>query len=1194
MNPPTLRTAVCGLFAVMVAVAMPFQGVSASTPAARFPISFQPTMTTHGPLTKAQIIKLAGGAQQHVIVILKNQFSALSGRARHDLVSRNAAIAAAQRPVISELHVVRASHVLGFRIINAIRATVSSAEAAHLRGEPDIRAVVPDATIPVPNLALPDGLLDRLRTAAKTHASLPKCTSTKATPSLQPEALALTHTAYQNRRTPQAQGIVNGRGVTVAIVSGPIAPYNPDFIRPNGSPVISDFENFGGDPNFTPGGGGGWDIESFLDMSSIAAQGNEIFNLNDWTNNLGGKCSTIRILGMAPGASIMWLDIAGQHGETNSTFLQAIQYAVANGANVISESFGSNPNNDTGIDPDSLANAAAAAAGVTVVASSGDSGSNNSLGSPGDINQVIEAGATTSFQYRQLIGSLKEQHNSGYLDNNVVAFSSSGITQLGNKTVDVVAPGAFGFVDCTPNPTLFPGCDNPVTHMPLPFAIVGGTSESAPLTAGEAALVVEAYASTHGDYAPPPSLVKRIIMSTSTDLGDPTSEQGAGLINSYKAVRSAESWGQSAKTGTALVTSPTDVTARGMPGTRQSLSFSVTNDGTGSETVTPRARTVGLPTVVKSTTVNVKASSFTQTQCAIEYAYPSYHYCPPEATIKFKIPAGTGRFDVNIAWNVVKQPYGEIELKLISPKGRYAGNTEPNDNGPPLTSSGYGHVDIARPAAGTWQAQVALLGYNSTTPLYNGPVTVNITKSNFVRFGTISPASAKLGSGQSRTFTLKTKLPAHAGDTNADILVVGKGASGKPTDAGAIPVILRTLIPISHDKGSFSGTFMGGNGRGPALWSHAYDFSVPSGTSTLAVNLRVPDKHDNLQGVLVDPEGYAINVESTVTSFNTNPYSQAFGLPTAYTNTMQFFQVRPPAGLWQFVLEVNDNLSGSMVSTPFTGSVVLNQHDAKESGLPDDTNITLAAGKTETATLKITNNGNTTKSFFVDPRQPNNQVLFALSTQVHMPLNRAPFDAAPTFLVPPESQAMEMGAESVGTSSTPTVPIMFDTFNVAGAPPFGNGGDPDLVSSPSFNAATSDFTAGLTFGSNYEMPMGLWEVAPTQIGPYANGANKGYADVGTLLQTANFDSAVGSSTGDLWKVILFGTSRYSPLTLAPGQSGTIRIMIRPDQPSGTAVHGVLYVDTFPAPSGFPFKNNTFPFTISGDEMAAVPYSYTVK
>jgi len=52
--------------------------------------------------------------------------------------------------------------------------------------------------------------------------------------------------------------------------------------------------------------------------------------------------------------------------------------------------------------------------------------------------------------------------------------------------------------------------------------------------------------------------------------------------------------------------------------------------------------------------------------------------------------------------------------------------------------------------------------------------------------------------------------------------------------------------------------------------------------------------------------------------------------------------------------------------------------------------------------------------------------------------------------------------------------------------------------------------------------------------------------------------------------------------------------VKPNQPRGTVVTGTLYVDTFAALPGFPFRNLTTAITWNGEEVAAIPYSYRVK
>ena len=56
--------------------------------------------------------------------------------------------------------------------------------------------------------------------------------------------------------------------------------------------------------------------------------------------------------------------------------------------------------------------------------------------------------------------------------------------------------------------------------------------------------------------------------------------------------------------------------------------------------------------------------------------------------------------------------------------------------------------------------------------------------------------------------------------------------------------------------------------------------------------------------------------------------------------------------------------------------------------------------------------------------------------------------------------------------------------------------------------------------------------------------------------------------------------------VSPGQTVTINVTITPNAAAGTVVTGDLYVDTFIG--GIPESGQS-----SGDEMAALPYEYTV-
>ena len=88
-------------------------------------------------------------------------------------------------------------------------------------------------------------------------------------------------------------------------------------------------------------------------------------------------------------------------------------------------------------------------------------------------------------------------------------------------------------------------------------------------------------------------------------------------------------------------------------------------------------------------------------------------------------------------------------------------------------------------------------------------------------------------------------------------------------------------------------------------------------------------------------------------------------------------------------------------------------------------------------------------------------------------------------------------------------------------------------------------------------------------------------NLAAVANTNPFDSAVTSSTGDVWAQSVNASAPYSPLTLGPGQTGTITLTITPNAPKGTVVHGFIGVDTFNLA------------TFSGDELINIPYSYKV-
>jgi subtilisin family serine protease len=1071
-------------------------------------------------LTAAQVAQLSANATDRSIIVFKDQLSGLPAKGT-TASARVSAANSAQAPVMAELSQVHATHVTGFHIVNAISATISAAEASRLAANPAVSAVVPDAMQRFPSEVSAAGpaFPANAGQSVRSPASAPQliCPSNPAKPLVEPEA-------RQVMNVDAADQIVDGTGVKVGIIADGIDPNNPDLIRANGQHVIFDYQDFSGfGPTATTDG-----REAFLDAGTIASQGNQTYDLSGFVNPahpLPPGCN-IKIEGVAPGASLAVLNVAGPNaGFFNSQIIQAIEWAVLHDhVNVLNESIGGNPIPNTQNDPVALADAAAVAAGVTVVASSGDAGPFNNIGSPATTPGVIAVGGTTTYRvYRQTTRYGTQLSPGGWEDNNITALSSDGITEFNPHTVDVVAPGDRGWSLCSSNTAMFFGCAD-IDHgsNPPPIWAAGGTSASAPETSGTAALVIAAYVHTHNGSQPSPALVEQIIVSTATDLGAPADHQGAGLVNTLKAVQLAESVNGGSPQGSTLLVNKTSLNTTVNAGQTATFSVGVTNEGTGSQKVTPNVS--GRPTTVSNDTGTVNLSSSSPTY--IDGEGNTDHY----ATHTFSVPAGAGNLNGNITWN--DQTIGGVAYEtLFDPNGSVAAYSLIGIN-----QSGYGHVEVHNPIAGTWTAVIFTV---STAP-YFGPVKFSYSTEQFHPAGTVSPSTLTLAPGQSGTF----KVTVTAGQAGDEALKLHLGTGG--TTDGSIPIVLRAQVPITASGGTFNGTLTGGGTSFNAGQEFTYQFTVPSGKPSLNLGVRLTDSDYGLEGFLIDPNGEPLDAQTTAND------------ALAPGPTMQFFHGSPASGLWTMVLLVAAPVDGAHLTEPFTGSISFTAPSVTSSGIPNSASTVLAAGHPVTATVTVTNTGNISKDFFTDPRLNSKvpqELLGSDVNNVPLPLS---LSAQPNWLVPTNTNAIAFAAQG-------TVPITMDVSWAFG--------DPDLLGISAGNDSVAALAAP-------EVAPGFFFGLPEATGPFTTGTT-GTVNLAAVANTNPFDAAVTSTSGDVWAQSVNASAPYSPVTLAPGATGTITLTFTPSAPKGTVVHGFIAVDTLNLA------------TVAGDELVNIPYTYTV-
>ncbi|SDJ05197.1 Serine protease, subtilisin family [Frankineae bacterium MT45] len=1089
----------------------------------------------------------AVGATQNVIVLLRDQHTDKPAT-QAGMSRRAAAVGADQAPLRQRIGKLGGKTTKTYKTLNAVAATLPSSAVAALQSDPAVAEVVPDL-----QWKLSAAGEKAVKAAAGTATPAQSiCPTDPSKPLLEPEALALTHTDSDNAQTPTARSLgYDGTGVKVGFIADGLDINQPDFIRADGSHVITDYQDFSGDGTNAPTSGG----EAFGDASSIAAQGRETYDISTFMNPahpLPAGCN-IRVEGMAPGASMVALKVFSNALLTapTSTIIQAIDWAVnVDHVDILNESFGSNPYPDNATDPISAFNHDAVDAGVTVIASTGDAGGGNTIGTAATDPWVIGAGASTAEQiYAQQTAYGFQLGNGKYTSNQLSSLSSGGISQT-QRVQDLTAPGDLNWSLCSDR-TLPSGdpqydCfDN--KGDPSNLEVFGGTSESAPLTSGAAALVVQAYRKTHQGASPTPQQVRQVLDSSADDLGLPADLQGSGLLNSYRAVQLAASLGTATNTGQNLLLDQTQLNGVAGPEGTITKQFKVTNDGVGTQRVSAVLRNVSTQTASQQKTVNLSASAPTHTFVDAIGITRSY------VTTTFKVAPGVDRLASTVSWN---GPGQIVRLSLLDPQGTFSGYSLPQGTG------NFGRVELHSPAPGTW---TAIIWTAATSAGYTGPATLTTTSYQAGSAGQVSPSSFSLAAGQSRTLTVTTHSPR---TTTAASSLVLTGAFGQTTTAS---IVTRTVLALQAGRPTtFDGTFTTANGRdfSPAQ-TKTYLFSVPRGAAGLDFKIKVAGATPNeVVAHLSDPSGEPLSTVVNAAADGTT----GTGIEATRAN--------PTPGIWELTLELVNPVLGTQLPENYSGIASLSTTPVFTSGVPNSSNAVISKQNGSTQTITIHNTGPQDQTYFVDPRGTSQQTFPLVATEaassdqftasIALPL---PSESVPGWLVPTEGSKLVVGASA-------TDPITFDVMPLDSPTALNAPNNPDIESTTG-TGATAVHTAS-------PIASALWAAFPSLIGPApADGSPVGSVSMQATILARTFYGDYTSSTGDpLLATVSTSAPAATPVTVPAGGSATVTLHLKPSGSVGSLQQGTIFVDTLQ------------PFAAAGtsgfaDEVASVPFTFRV-
>ena len=849
------------------------------------------SFATAGPVAAPAPDGAASGGP--VIAVLKAQHSSMNERTQAHALKT--ATESNQASVVAAIKAAGGTNVLQLTEPNAVAATLSASAVASLRANPAVARVIPDPqiTIAPADATTQPPVVPSPNQNGKTGTGRCPFNPNPSQPLEEGEENSQIHAT-------EANAIADGTGVVVANEGINQLAGNPNFIRPDGTPVALDAPNPTADDS---------NDEFYGDASSIAAQGTVIYQysgaLPNATDPIPPNC-TFFIKGDAPGASLLDLSNTPFSGRTQSLaqVVSGVDAAVTGGADVISESFGSNyvPGSDS--QAFFATDDAAVAAGVTVVASSGDSGDSGTMAAPAMDPNVISASGVDSLRLIAM-----DDGYSNFLSNNISALSSGG-TAPTNKITDLAAPSWFGGeAACALGSG---GC--PATY---PTESMRGTSESAPLIAGGAADVIQAYRDTHNGASPTPAMVKDILTSTAGDIDAPADQGGAGLLNIYAAVKAAQEMpgttlGRKGNGSSAVVATPSQLDLQGNGGSTTSQSVSLFNTSDKTVRAEGTFRRIGPEFQIGNTvTENVSA--------------PDPSLPVPEAgataapTIHFTVPRDVDRLAADMIWPDPTNA-NRMYYQLFNPEGALVQESYDDGTLPTTTPRvrpgsipNSQHVEVSDPQAGRWTAKFFWGGVDEDLSLpqtapgtFTGPISFRVGGQDWVT----SPASNKVSipAHSSVTVPLNVTFPTTPGDHPESVQFTAQGHGN--ADLASVPVARRTLIPSTG--GDFQTLITSTVGRSLGQLN-TYKMDVPAGLSQLSVTFHASDASPNntITYFLVSPTGTVVRA-STPNATGSDPATQTL---TA---------TAPAAGLWEIDVELGLTMSGNEFTETVNGTVTEN------------------------------------------------------------------------------------------------------------------------------------------------------------------------------------------------------------------------------------------------------------------------------